>query len=308
MQTSNNFKSNNFSTTNFKSVSLTVSKVFSFMLVMMTLLFTSLKSTGQINYSQNFEVDAGSWTGLSRSTTAPCTGNALAFNLYSSATTATAASPLIGTSSGFSTTLTYKYRLVDYGTLAATANTFGNFKVQYSNLASGGTWTDISGSTINNTNHTATTSCVSKTLTFTPPSGALYIRFVATWSAGDYYWSLDDISLVQAVPCVPPTAQPTALILNPTTGTTNSITGSFTASSPAASNYLVVRTATNVAPVPTNGTAYTVGSTAMGTGTYVESNSSATTFTSTGLTAGTTYYYWVFSSSGNCVGESYSYL
>jgi len=108
--------------------------------------------------------------------------------------------------------------------------------------------------------------------------------------------------------CVPPSAQPTALVVNPTTGTVNSITGSFTASVPASTQYLVVRTLTNVAPVPVNGTAYTVSSTAMGTGTFVVSNSAATTFTSTGLTAGTTYYYWVFSSSGNCTGESYNYL
>lgn len=104
-------------------------------------------------------------------------------------------------------------------------------------------------------------------------------------------------------PCTTPTAQPTSLILNATGQTT--VSGSYTAASPAPTNYLVVRTTANtLAANPVNATSYAVGANAyFGTGGYVESNGSGLTISSTGLTSGTTYYYWIFSfNTGNCAG------
>ena len=220
MQTSTNIQNNNFSATNAKSLSLTVSKVFPFMLVMLTFMFTSLGSSAQINYSQNFDASAGSWTGFSQGTTGACSGSAYSFNLYSTVPSGIAASPSVGTSNGQLTTLTYKYKIINFSGGGATPNTFGNFKVQYSNSATG-TFTDVANSTIS-TDHVASTSCATKTVTFTPPTGAVFIRFVAAWGAGDYYLAFDDIAVVQNLaPCVAPSAQPTSLIVNPTTGTTN---------------------------------------------------------------------------------------
>lgn len=85
-----------------------------------------------------------------------------------------------------------------------------------------------------------------------------------------------------------------------TATTINSISAKFTAAAlNAPESYLVVRTTTNTQPVPVNGTTYSVGSNAIGYIEYV--NTSAGTWTSTGLTANTTYYYWVFSAiSTNC--------
>ncbi len=104
-------------------------------------------------------------------------------------------------------------------------------------------------------------------------------------------------------PCgATPTAQPTNL--NLVVASNTSITGSFVASSPVSDAYLVVRTTTNTAPIPVNGTIYTAGNNAIG---FIESNSNLTTFTSTGLNPATTYYYWVFSSTGICTGTP-SYL
>ena len=91
--------------------------------------------------------------------------------------------------------------------------------------------------------------------------------------------------------CAAPTNQPTTLVLSGVYA--NLLSGSFTASSPAASGYLVVRTTTASAPTnPTNGTTYTAGSSALGG--YIESAGASTTFTSTSLTASTTYWYWVY--------------
>ena len=104
-------------------------------------------------------------------------------------------------------------------------------------------------------------------------------------------------------PCATPAAQPTALILNATGQTT--LSGSYAAASPAPTNYLVVRTTANaLAANPVNTTVYGVGATAFfGAGGFVESNGAGLTINSTGLSAGITYYYWIFSfNTGSCSG------
>ena len=98
--------------------------------------------------------------------------------------------------------------------------------------------------------------------------------------------------------CVTPTAQPTALSLTPALTT---ITGSFTAASPAPNSYLVVVSASATPPTLTNGTTYTIGGT-VGTGYTVVDTDSNTTFTATGLLSSTLYYVYVFSYNNLCSG------
>jgi trimeric autotransporter adhesin len=95
--------------------------------------------------------------------------------------------------------------------------------------------------------------------------------------------------------CVAP-AQPT--VLNLTSVSSSNITGTFTAS--AASGYYVIRTTTGVAPVPApvNGTPYV----SSGTGTLVSSGPS-TSFSATGLSGSTTYYFYVYAYNDACVGS-----
>lgn len=111
------------------------------------------------------------------------------------------------------------------------------------------------------------------------------------------------VNIIVAVTCTTPAAQPTALNLSSVTTTT--LSGSFTAASPAPSKYLIVRSTSATAPAPINGTSYSVGATTLGAGTYVVSNSTALTFSETALTSNTKYYYYVFSFNDTCTGAPY---
>jgi endonuclease I len=113
---------------------------------------------------------------------------------------------------------------------------------------------------------------------------------------------IDNISISTAVttPCTDPTAQPTALSLTAITST--QVNGSFTAASPVADNYLIVRSlSSTLSGNPVDGTSYSAGQ-ALGGGTVV-SFAAATSFANTGLSANTTFYYFVFSTNDdNCSG------
>lgn len=105
------------------------------------------------------------------------------------------------------------------------------------------------------------------------------------------------INIYSPTPCVAPTAQPTSLGLTPS-GT--SISGSFTAASPASDNYLVVVSTSATPPsAPVAGTTYANGS-SLASGYIVVDNDSNTTFTVQGLNISTTYYFYIFSYNGLC--------
>lgn len=112
-------------------------------------------------------------------------------------------------------------------------------------------------------------------------------------------------SYVPAPLCVVPSAQPTGLVIGGTSITHNSFVGNtFTAPTPAPTNYLIVRSTTNIPPTSTevvNGTYYPNG--AIGTTIYTSvGNPTAPTFNQTGLTPDTTYYYWVIPYNNLCGG------
>jgi endonuclease I len=86
------------------------------------------------------------------------------------------------------------------------------------------------------------------------------------------------------------------------TPSASSVTGNFTGS--GAGNYLVIQSTEAVfTGTLTDGTSYALNS-AVGNGTVV-SYSSTTTFTATGLSANTAYYYFVFSANDACSGEPF---
>jgi hypothetical protein len=131
------------------------------------------------------------------------------------------------------------------------------------------------------------------TITSSDVSGAITIRFRsdATTLAASTGW-IASVSCFSIATCTAPTNQPTALVFG--TVDTSSISGSFTASSPASDKYLIVRStsATAPSPGPVNGTAYIAGNTISGA--TVVSASSSLSFTASGLTPSTTYYFYIY--------------
>lgn len=110
------------------------------------------------------------------------------------------------------------------------------------------------------------------------------------------------LSVITATPpaCVTPAAPTTPFTLTPANTT---VTGTFTES--GASKYLVIRS-TMMPPLgatPANGTVYTAGQT-IGSGTVVNYTAS-NTFTATGLSVATTYYFYVFAANDVCLGEPF---
>jgi endonuclease I len=113
--------------------------------------------------------------------------------------------------------------------------------------------------------------------------------------------SVDDVSWTayNGTPCITPTAQPTNL--NFTAITTSSLAFDFTAASPAANEYLILRSTSNsLSSNPVNGTTYFDGD-VIGNAVVVD-QSNATSFNISGLTPSTTYYFWIYSVSSSCSG------
>lgn len=113
--------------------------------------------------------------------------------------------------------------------------------------------------------------------------------------------SIDNLNVtaVATTPCVSPTAPATALTFG--TITDVSIAGSFTAASPASDGYMVVMSTNNaLTGNPIDGVIYNIGDN-VGDGSVI-ANGNATTFTATGLTALTTYYFFVFPVNSVCTG------
>ncbi|MBU2939715.1 T9SS type A sorting domain-containing protein [Lacinutrix sp. C3R15] len=119
---------------------------------------------------------------------------------------------------------------------------------------------------------------------------------------GSGYGQTEDylINVTAATPCTEPTAQATALTFGTVTDT--SIIGNFTAASPAPDNYLVLMNTTGTAPspAPADTNTYAIGDT-VGGATVIDTDAN-TTFTATGLSPTTTYYFYVYSFNSACSG------
>ncbi|NNT71775.1 T9SS type A sorting domain-containing protein [Flavobacterium sp. IMCC34852] len=201
-----------------------------FVILLFALNLISMQTiTAQVSFSQNFDVNSTGWTGFSRFTgTTACggTGGSMRFNLYSSSTFGNLVSPLVGVATGGNITIGYSYKAANWSANTVGTNPWGSFNVQYAS-STAGPWTTIA--TVSQ--ETQNGSCISKTHSFTPPAGNLYIRFSASWSSGDYYLNFDNVTLSESVPACTGTPDPanitgtSALCAN--TGTTLSLSTTY---------------------------------------------------------------------------------
>ena len=156
----------------------------------------------QASHSNDFNANATGYTGdIFRTTATTACGTAsMRKNIYTSATTGTMITPNCGNAAGGVVTVTYKYKAANWSANTVGTNPWGSFTVQYGATATG-PWTTFA--TVSQ--ETQNGSCISKTHTFTPPVGPLFIRWAVQWTAGDYYINFDDVTVVEAQPpCTTP--------------------------------------------------------------------------------------------------------
>jgi len=114
-----------------------------------------------------------------------------------------------------------------------------------------------------------------------------------TGEAEDY-----TLTIIAPPPCLQPTNQPTNLIFSNVDN--SSLEGNFTAATSSPDSYLVIYSTSSTPPTINDTTTYTIGSSFSGY--TVADNDSDTTFTLTGLTSLTTYYFYIYSYNEACVG------
>ena len=161
----------------------------------------------QITYSQDFTATTHLWTnGIRSSTSAPCVSGNFNYlkNVYSASTQANLISPSMGASNGGVVTVTYDYKIENWGAATATPNTFGSFQWEYQ--VAGGSWNAIPSSAVGS-DHVPSTSCASKTFSFSFPPGAnAKLRVTSIFGTGDYDLAFDNIVVTQgaAPTCLQP--------------------------------------------------------------------------------------------------------
>jgi hypothetical protein len=158
----------------------------------------------QVTYNENFDASGGGWTGFNWYTgTTACggSGGAQRYNLYFGPNTVALTSPMVGTSVGGNVTMSYDYKIAVWSAnTAGQSGDWGFFDVQYGPSASG-PWTTVE--TVNQSNHIVSGNCATRTVTFSPSAGSLYVRFNATYgTVGDYYINFDNITMTESTsPC-----------------------------------------------------------------------------------------------------------
>jgi len=154
------------------------------------------------------------------------------------------------------------------------------------------------------TSFTASTSTY-QTYAFNVPAGS-YSQYPAFRHTGvpSNGLLIDDVNWeLVPPPCPTPASQPTALILTPAS---NSISGSYTAAAGATGHLVLRSTSPTLDALPQNNTNYSANNT-LGNATVVYAGTNTTTFNTTGLTAFTPYYFFVFAYNAGegCIGPVY---
>lgn len=175
--------------------------------LMAILMLLAGSAYAQIGYTQNFnDEDDVEWTNPDDffwlDDYESCEGYSIVGELFAWYDDSQAISGLLGTSDGQQAQLSYSYKLVDYydGTAYPNSYAWGSFTVSYGPSATG-PWTTIE--TISPSNHVPSDQCVTHTVTFTPPSGPVYLRLFVDVNQDDFDFDVDallyfdDVEIIQ---------------------------------------------------------------------------------------------------------------
>ena len=164
-------------------------------------IFFATNLNAQINNTYNFNTDLQGWSTqgygtFNQSTIQGCGGGASARANVFDDTGNNFLSPLLGTANTNLVTITFDYKVVNYAALDQAQASTVEIIAQWSNSVSG-PWTNFF--TINSTNHTPSNACVSRTATFTPTAGNLYVKFQnrALGGSADIFYYYDNIVVTQ---------------------------------------------------------------------------------------------------------------
>lgn len=211
------------------------------------------------------------------------------------------------------------------------SNTTGSagWKFSFYYSTDGSTWTSVSSgdntfAADGNTSATNPLVVSSKTFSITGLNIAngsnIYLRWSYFVASGTTYTNsaglgLDNVSVTATTTaspaCTVPVSQPASLVFGTTSSSAVNATFTGVASPNTPSGYLILRSTSNVAPTPVDGSNYGTGSTQTfgGNSYYVLQGSAAaslgTTITDTGLGSNTTYYYYIYSYNSGCTGQPY---
>tara|TARA_B100000809_G_scaffold172593_1_gene169864 strand:+ start:614 stop:2215 length:1602 start_codon:yes stop_codon:yes gene_type:complete len=162
-------------------------------------LFTSV-SYSQLNYSTDFEnaPDRALWS-FGNTTSNACSGNSEFDNAWSGAATVSMTnSTSLGNSSGCVATVQFDYKVVDWNTNTAATASDLNTLIVYSGATASGPWTAV----YTLPSHASSNTCATKSFTYNHPVGATFLKFEATWTAGDWEIFFDNISIIEDRPQV----------------------------------------------------------------------------------------------------------
>lgn len=168
----------------------------------------SLNIYSQISISEDFNASTSlpsGWTAsrYTGSTSQACNGISFRSSLYSGTTSSTGwlSSPnYTSVSNGQNVIITFDYKVVNFSAATvATQAGWGNLQVQISQ-DNGSTW--LTQFTINDSNHVVSNSCANKSFTISaasvPNASDFKLRFLSTWTAGDYYFYIDNVNASQS--------------------------------------------------------------------------------------------------------------
>ena len=243
--------------------------------------FPSSMANAQVNALFNFENGLEGWSSSGgagafyQSTIQSCDGGSIFANVYYGMST-NLLSQSLGQSSGAAVNMSFDYKIVNYESYTAASPSEMKIVMQWSNSITGPYTTFY---TIESADHIASASCVTKSTSFTPGAGPVYVKIISTALGGgsDLYYFYDKISFTEGAPasCL----APTALVVPEASISENSLAFSWTAptDAPALGYEYEVRTS----GLAGSGATGLVASEAVAAG--------VTTATATGLSSSTFY-------------------